>query len=160
MTELNKRLAEEWVIDFNAQKAGERAGIGGNNIRITAWEMLQMPDVQEYIEQLQAEAAKRCAITKDEWLQEWKRLGFSNIQDYMDSQLNAKDLASVNNPQAIKSIKKTVTEGDFGTKTQVEFSLHDKPTALINIGKHLGWYELDNSQGATKIIVSAKDAND
>lgn len=152
MTELQKRFAQEWVIDFNCQKAGERAGIQGDNIRITGWQMLQLPDVQAYIEQLQAEAALRCQITKDEWLNEWKRLGFSNIRDYVEDDHSIKSLDRVKNPEAIKKIKKTVSVSEFDTKTTVEFELHDKPNALTNIGRHLGWYEKDNEQ-QSKVIV-------
>lgn len=152
MTDLQKRFCEEYVIDSHITNAGKRAGIQGDNINVTAWKMLQLPAVQEYIEQLQADAALRCQITKDQWLEEWKKLGFSKITDYMEDDLAPKALSTVNNPEAIKSIKKTVTEGEFGTKTQVEFSLHDKPTALINIGKHLGFYETDNKQ--TQPIIS------
>lgn len=155
MTELRKRFAQEWVIDFNCQKAGERAGIQGDNIRITGWQMLQDPEVQAYIEELQAEAALRCQITKDEWLLEWKKLGFSNIRDYMEDDHSIKNLARVKNPEAIKTIKKTVTVSEFDTKTTVEFALHDKPTALINIGKHAGFYEKDNEQSKPLISIPA-----
>lgn len=146
MTELQKRFAQEWVIDFNCQKAGERAGIQGDHIRITGWQMLQIPEVQEYIEQLQNEAALRCQITKDEWLNEWKKLGFSDIGDYLDSDGNPKDLSEVDNRAAIKGIKKQTIETPVSVITNTEYILHDKIAALVNIGKHLGWFEKDNSQ--------------
>lgn len=149
MTELQKRFAQEWVIDFNCQKAGERAGIQGDNIRITGWQMLQLPEVQEYIEQLQAEAAQRCQISQDQWLLEWKKLGFSNIRNYVEDDLTPKNLSRATDPEAIKSVKKTVITGEFDTKVVTEFTLHDKVNALVNIGKHLGWYEKDNSQKPT-----------
>jgi len=151
MTVLQKRVAEEWVIDYNARKAGERAGVKGDNIRITVWQMLQLPDVQEYVEQLQAEAAERCQITKDEWLLEWKKLGFSNMRNYVEDDLSPKSLSRVKDPEAIKSVKKTVITGEFDTKVVTEFTLHDKPNALTNIGKHLGWYEKDNEQSKPKV---------
>lgn len=154
MTEMQKRLAQEWVIDYNAQKAGERAGLtGGTNIRITAWQMLQHEDVQAYVQELQDAAALRAQISKDEWVEEWRKLGFSNIKNYMDNELNAKPLDYVKDPQAIKSIKKTVTEFEGGSKTQVEFTLHDKVAGLQNIGKHFGWYDADNKQKSATVQI-------
>lgn len=144
MTDLQKAFAEQYVIDYHITNAGKRAGIQGDNINITAWKMLQLPEVQEYVEKLQIEAALRCQISKDEWLHEWKKIGFSSIVNYMDDDLSPKQLSETKNPEVIKSIKKTVTEGDFGTKTQVEFTLHDKTAALTNIGRHLGFYDADN----------------
>lgn len=151
MTDLQKRFAEEYVIDYHITDAGKRAGIQGDNIRITAWQMLQLPDVQAYVEELQAEAAKRCQITKDEWLNEWKKIGFSSITNYMEDDLEIKPLSETKDPEVIKSIKKTVTDNEFGSKTSIEFTLHDKATALQNIGKHLGYYEEDNKQQSKNI---------
>ena len=160
MTELQKRVAQEWVIDYNAQKAGERAGVtGGSNIRITVWQMLQLEDVQSYIQELQDAAAQRCAVSKDELLLEFKKVGFSNIQNYMDSDLNAKPLDDVKDPQAIKSIKKVVTESEFGSKTTIEFTLHDKLSGLVNIGRHIGFFEKDNEQKKDVIQITI-DNND
>lgn len=154
MTELQKRFCEEYVIDYHITNAAKRAGYQGDNVKATGWQVLQLPEVQDYIEELQVEASKRCQITKDEWLNEWKSLGFSNIQDYINSDLSIKDLSTVKNPKAIKSIKKSVTEFDGGEKTVVEFALHDKPQALMNIGKHLGWYAADNEQSKAAINIT------
>lgn len=146
MTDLQKRFCEEYVIDSHITNAGRRAGIQGDNINVTAWKMLQLPEVQSYVEKLQDEAAERCQITKDQWLNEWKKLGFSNIKNYVEDDLTPKNLSRVTDPEAIKSVKKTVVTGEMDTKVITEFTLHDKAGALTNIGKHLGWYEKDNDQ--------------
>lgn len=147
MTDLQKRFAEEYVIDYHITNAGKRAGIQGDNVNITAWQMLKLDEVQQYVELLQTEAANRSAISKDAWIAEWAKLGFSNIQNYMDDYLNPKTLSEVKDPQAIKSIKKTTSKSEDGfEKETVEFVLHDKVAGLLNIGKHFGWYSADNDQ--------------
>lgn len=146
MTDLQKRFCEEYVIDSHITNAGRRAGIQGDNINVTAWKMLQLPEVQSYVEKLQEEAAERCQITKDQWLNEWKKLGFSDIGDYLDRNGNPKDLSEVDNRAAIKGIKKQTIETPVSVITNTEYILHDKIASLVNIGKHLGWYEKDNSQ--------------
>jgi len=158
MTDLQKRVCEEYVVDYNIAAAGKRAGVQGDNIRITAWQMLQLPECQDYIESLQAEAAQRSAIRKDQWIEEWAKLGFSNIQNYMDDSLNPKTLSEVKDPQAIKSIKKTTSKSEDGfEKETIEFTLHDKVAGLTNIGRHFGWYSADNGQKSVNINVLNND---
>lgn len=146
MTDLQKAFAEQYVIDYHITDAGKRAGIQGDNVNVTAWKMLQLPEVQQYVEKLQLEAAKRCSVTKDELINEFRKIGFSKITNYINNDLSAKDLSEVVNPEAIKSIKKTVTDFDGGSKTQIEFTLHDKVAGLVNLGRHIGFFSEDNSQ--------------
>lgn len=152
MTDLQKRFSEEYVIDYHITNAGKRAGIQGDNVNITAWQMLQLPDVQVYVEQLQEQAAIRCQVSKDELLLEFKKVGFSNIKNYLHNDLDAKYLSEIETPEAIKSIKKTVRSGEDYSDTTVEIVLHDKLSALVNIGKHIGFFEADNKQAANIIL--------
>lgn len=146
MTDLQKRFAEEYVIDYHITNAGKRAGVQGDNINIVAWKMLQLPDVQTYVEQLQAEAALRCQVSKDELLMEFKKVGFSNIKNYLHNDLDVKYLSEIDTAEAIKSVKKTVRSGEDFTDTTVEITLHDKLSALNSIGRHIGFFSEDNSQ--------------
>lgn len=146
MTDLQRAFAEQYVIDYKITAAGKRAGIQGDNINVTAWQMLQHPDVQEYVQLLQDQASLRCQVSKDELLLEFKKIGFSDITNYMDDNLSPKKLSKSKDTGVIKSIKKTVTEWEFGTKTQVEFTLHDKVASLVNIGRHIGFFQEDNAQ--------------
>lgn len=157
MTDLQKAFAEQYVIDYHITDAGKRAGIQGDNVNVNAWKMLQLPEVQRYVEQLQLEAAQRCMITKDELIAEFRKIGFSNIKNYMNDDLSAKDLSEVKNPEAIKSIKKTVTDSEFGSRTQIEFTLHDKVAGLVNLGRHIGFFSEDNSQRNTTFQIMNVD---
>lgn len=157
MTDLQKRFAEEYVIDYKITNAGKRAGIQGDNINITAWQMLHLPDVQVYVEQLQAEAALRCQVSKDELLLEFKKIGFSNIKNYLHNDLDAKYLSEVENPEAIKSIKKTVKRFEGGEDIMTEVVLHDKLSALVSMGKHIGFFDADNKQKQPNITILNND---
>jgi phage terminase small subunit len=155
MTDLQRRFAEEYVIDYHITNAGKRAGIQGDNVNVTAWQIMQLPDVRAYVEKLQDESSERCSVSKDELLLEFKKVGFANIRDYFKDNLDYKTLDDVKNPEAIKSIKKKIAETESGVFTEVEFVLHDKLSALINMGKHIGFFERDNLQSAAKINVPA-----
>ena len=87
MTDAQRRFCEEYVIDYSITNAAKRAGYKEDNANIVGWQIMQLPDVQAYVEQLQDEASKRCQISKDEWLNEWKKIGFSKITNYMDDNL-------------------------------------------------------------------------
>lgn len=160
MTDAQRRFCEEYVIDYSITNAAKRAGYKEDNANIVGWQIMQLPDVQAYVEQLQDEASKRCQISKDEWLNEWKKIGFSTITNYMDDNLSPKQLSTTKHPEVIKSIKKTVTEFEGGSKTQVEFTLHDKTAALTNIGRHLGFYSEDNAQKNTVLQIMTLDPFD
>lgn len=154
MTDLQRSFAEQYVIDYHITSAGKRAGIQGDNVKVVAWKMFQLPEVQEYIEKLQDAASIRAQISKDQWIAEWVKLGFSNIRNYMTDDCEVIPLSQVKDAEAIKSIKKTTTDGEFGSRTQIEFTLHDKPSALTNIGRHLGFYSEDNSQSKPSQIIN------
>jgi len=157
MTDLQKRFCEEYVIDYNIAKSAIRAGYQGDNARISAWQAMQLPDVQEYIEELQAAASIRCQVSKDELLMEFKKIGFSNIKNYLHNDLDAKYLSEIETPEAIKSIKKTVRSGEDYSDTTVELVLHDKLSALTSIGRHIGFFSEDNKQKSANITILNND---
>lgn len=45
-------------------------------------------------------------------------------------------------------------------KVYTEIKLHSKVDALINIAKHLGFYEVDNMQSKTNINIANLDSTD
>ena len=157
MTDIQKRFAEEYVVDYKITAAGKRAGIQGDNVGITAWQMLQIPEVQEYVERMQNEAAIRCQVSKDELLQEFKKVGFSNIKNYLHNDLDAKYLSEIETPEAIKGIKKTVKRFEGGEEVTVDITLHDKLSALTSIGRHIGFFSEDNKQKAASITILNND---
>lgn len=146
MKEQHKRFADKYFETLNATQSAIYAGYAEDTAKSEGWRLLQREDIDEYLTNLKADLAEKTLISQQEWLMEWKKLGFSNIQDYMTDQLEAKQLSTVKNPEAIKSIKKTIVSGEGFDKETVEFTLHDKPTALTNIGKHMGWYDADNKR--------------
>lgn len=81
-------------------------------------------------------------------VRELAKLGFSNIQDYVEDGNLIKDMAGIEEQKAaaVSSVKKSVTHFDGGTKEVVEFKLWNKVDALEKLGRHLGIFEKDNEQ--------------
>ena len=151
LTDKQQRFCEEYLCDLNATQAAIRAGYSEKTAGQIGEQNLKKLEIQETISQLQAARSERVGVTADMVLQELAKIGFSNIQDYLNGDLSIKDLTSIERQKAdaVASIKKTVMEFETGTKTTVEFKLHDKLKALEMVGRHIGFFEKDNEQGKT-----------
>lgn len=170
MTDINKRLAEEYIVDYNITNAAERAGIQGENKRIIAWQMLQLPDVEAYIELLRSEQSQRTFVTADKVQNEIARLAFSDIRDYYHENGKLKlphelshdaaaalagiDIDELWDYNPIKDIREIVGE----TK---KIKLYDKLNALDKLARRLGMFEKDNDQRNTIVqLLSNNPLND
>lgn len=70
LTDLQARFAEEYLVDLNATKAAIRAGCSNSNHASagqSGYEFLKNPDVQDYIQFLQAERSRATKIDA-QWL--------------------------------------------------------------------------------------------
>lgn len=153
MLDSHIRFSDKYFETLNASESAIYAGFSVDTARQQGWQLLQREDVQEYLSKLKAEASEKTGVSKERWLKELAELGFSNIQDFIETNNTIKDISSIDRSKAssVSSIKKTVTEGDFGIKEVVEFKLHDKLNALDKLGRHLGFFEKDNEQSKLNI---------
>ena len=147
MQESHKRFAEKYFETLNGSLSAEYAGFSPDTARQQAWQLLQRDDVQAYLLEIKADAEVKSGISKQRWLNELEELGFSNIQDFIEDGNTIVDISGIDRKKAaaVLSIKKTVIEGEFGTKETVEFKLHDKLNALDKIGRHFDYYNADSS---------------
>jgi len=166
LTEQKIRFADRYFLTLKGAESAIYANYSESTAKQIAYNLLQEPDVEQYLTDLREKEAAKHGITKDKWLSELSESGFSNVQDFISEGNTVKDLSQIDRSKAsaINSVKKTVTEGDFGTKEVTEFKLNDKLSALEKIGKHFGWFEKDNLQSKIEIpktisieIVKPKD---
>ncbi len=153
-----KKFCDEYLVDLNSTKAAERAGYSQKTAKEQASRLLTNVNVHSYLSSLKEKREKRTEISQDMIVNELAKVGFTNIQDYINGDLTIRDLAKIpaNQAAAIKSIKRTVTESDFGTKEVVEFVLHDKLKSLELLGRHVGIFEKDNQQKAPVAFDASK----
>lgn len=159
LTEQKKRFADRYFVTLKGKESAIYAEYSEHTARQIAYNLLQEPEVEEYLEQLRAKSEQKHSISKDRWLSELEAIGFSNVQDFISSENKIKDFSKLpeNKTKAVSSIKKTVTEFEGGEKQTVEFKLHDKLNALDKIGRHFGYFETDNSQKQTNINLLQND---
>lgn len=156
MTEQRKRFADRYFDTLNGTQSAIYAGYSETTAKVQASQLLSDPEVEAYISGLKAKAEEKHGITKDRWMSELENIGFSNIQDFIETGNTIKDISQIdsNKARAVLSVKKTVTESEYGSKEVVEFKLHDKLNALDKIGRHLGYFEKDNEQSKTAATVT------
>jgi phage terminase small subunit len=164
LTERQKRFCQEYIIDLNGTQAAIRAGYRKHSSEAQACKLLAMPHVKEKITSLMDARSKRTEITADQVIQELAKIGFHNVQDYINEGNTVKDFTKIPREHAASVSSVKVTERKIGTgktaakENTTEFKLHDKRAALESLGKHLGIFEKDNRQKNSKVVikVSAK----
>jgi len=154
LTEKQERFCQEYLIDLNGAKAAIRAGYSERSAKEEASRLLTNDNVSKRLCTLRKPLAEKVGITQEMVLNEFAKIGFSNIQDYFNGDLTAKDLMKVDpdKAQAIGSVKRTTFSNDSGETEVIEFKMHDKIKALESIGKHLGFFENDNKQKKDEAI--------
>lgn len=126
-------------------------------------QLLKIVEVKGRIEYLQKQLADDCGVTARMLMEELKKVGFSNIDDYLriDKEGNvigrSFDTIDRSKLAAIESIKQTTnltsnTDGDREYETRnFTLKLHSKLSAIQDMGKMIGAYEKDNRQRQTVI---------
>ena len=128
------------------------------------------------IAHLQAKLSDASGVTAEMLMEELKKIGFSNIDDYLriddEGNVLGKDFKAIDPSKlaAIESIKQTINitsnkRGDRDYETRnFQFKLHDKLGAIEKMGKHIGFFGKDNEQRQqapqTLVIVRPEGIND
>jgi phage terminase small subunit len=140
------RFVEEYMVDLNATQAAIRAGYSKNTAASIGHENLIKPEIAAAILEAQNRISERTEATTDDVMKELGLLGFANAGDYFDwgpDSVTLKAKADLTREQmaAVAEVSWTKTEHG-GT---IRLKLHDKRSALVDIGKHLGMF-VDRSE--------------
>lgn len=113
---------------------------------------------QNELKLIENETNYNVSVTKV--LNEFSKIAFANVKDLFDSEGKPKQMQDISNElaAAIKDIR--TIEDKSTNKVYTEIKLHSKVDALINIAKHLGFYEVDNLQSKANINIANLDSND
>lgn len=128
----------------------------GESADSRASQVASLSKVKAYLKKLRATATKLAVIDGVKVIKELGKLGFSNIQDFVDidedGNINFIPFDSIGRDKlaAVESIKVRTTTSGTGksqnTTETTEFKLCSKEGALDKLGKHLGIYQKDNDQ--------------
>ncbi len=151
------RFCQEYVIDLNGSAAAVRAGYSEKSSRELASKLLTKANIKKKIQDLQDKLAEKTGVSAEEIINELKKCGFSNIQDYIKGGNLVVDLSKIPREQAaaVEAIKieETITMVNDKPVTRVKttFKMVDKISALEKLGRHAGIFEKDNKQKESRI---------
>lgn len=133
----HQRFADEYLIDLNGAAAAVRAGYPEKRSESTALRLLRHPAIAAYIEEKRKDFAARLGIDF-EWL-------LKNFKAVAERCMQAEPVL--------------IPDGEGGWIESGEFKFDSSGAikALENIGKHLGFFEVDNKQKQTFIEVIIED---
>ena len=142
LTEQQKLFAKEFVVDFNATQAAIRAKYSENTAAQQASRLLKNVKITELIAENIKNTHDKLDITIDRIAEEFEKVGFSSIADFIDWEegtdnllIKFKDLKSLTREQRACISEISVHTTVLGHKT-FKIKLHDKLKALEALGRH------------------------
>lgn len=129
-----RRIAEEYIRDYNAKRVAGCVGMSPGAVG----NVVKRPEVQEYIEWLEATRSVRTAITADRVLLELARIGFADPRKLV--QVDAEGNVRITPTDELSEDDAACIASIATTGTGVRVKIHDKLSALEKLGKHLGMF--------------------
>ena len=138
-------FVDEYLIDLNATQAAIRAGYSENSAKQIGTENLAKPDLQEAIAEAMNERSARMKIDQDRVMQEFARLGLSDMRAFAEwgpdgVTLTTSAELSDDAARCVAEVSETRTKDGGST---VRFKIHPKLPALESLMKHLLEADLD-----------------
>jgi phage terminase small subunit len=144
-----QQFALEYLVDLNATQAAIRAGYSAKTAGSQGFDLLKNPEIEEAIRAEREARQKATGITVDRVLQEYAKVAFANMEDYVRRDENDGVFVSLGactreQMAAVSEIhSETYIDNDDPQKRSVKkirFKLASKQAALDSIGKHLGMF--------------------
>ena len=155
---LDKRFADEYVIDGDAKAAAIRAGYKPSTARnASAWihpDHPEKPELLELINEKLAGLSRRTGVTAERLIGELAKVAFANIDDVVDPR-TGELLGDISREDAA-----AVSEVRVSRKGS-EVKMHDKLRAIELLGKHLKLFDdkltIKGEAGAPPIVITGAD---
>lgn len=156
----------EYLIDGNATRAATAAGYSARTAHAQGSRLLSHVDVAAEIRRLKEERLAKLGITAEAVLEEWRRIGFSDLSRVIDwgtreiaigfddegkrlppAQLGdavmvhtewAAFATPINAADLPPDVRAAVSEVSIGKDGNIRFKLHDKLAALSKLADHMG----------------------
>ena len=148
LTLMQRRLVEEYFLSGKGKESAIAAGYSPAAAAVTANKVMELEGSQAYLRDLRIREMETAGITKYDWLREMKAIGFMDMADYASWGPDGVELVESNTlgskTKAVKGLRERTTttvmkDGGEIVRTEVDFQLHDKRAALVDIGQHFGW---------------------
>lgn len=159
MSDRHILFCREYVKDFNGSQACIRAGYSAKTANVQSVRLLANAKIKAWIVDYKKNNADKFPDDVKKVVDELKKLGYSNIQDYIGENFTVNDFKKLPREvaAAIASIETETVEYMGRTTTKVKFKLFDKTKSLELLGRHLGIFEKDNAQKPVLTVIEATE---
>ena len=153
LSDQQKRFCHEYLIDFNATKAAERAKYSKKTAYSQGQRLLKNVEIQSYLSKLKKKTEERLEIKKNDIIRELQKIGFSNIENYIDIEEGGliiakqfKDMpegasAALQTVEENRIIKENKDGSQVVVHDKIKFRVHDKLKALQLLGEHVDLFK-------------------
>lgn len=146
LTAKQERFAQEYLIDSNATQAAIRAGYSAKTAGSQAFDLLQKPEIQHYLNEARNRTAQKLEITRERVLAEYAKMAFADPRKFFREDGTLKLITELDNDTAAALAAFEVTEefdGQGPNRYQVgdtkKIKWADKRAALDSINRMMGW---------------------
>ena len=146
-----QRFVQEYMIDLNGTRAAIRAGYSPRTAASIANENLRKPEIAAAIDAARTEMQVRTEVTADRVIQELAKIAFLDARKLFsaDGSLKAVHELDDDTAAALVSLDVRLTESESGEITKTaRIKLADKRAALVDLGRHLGIFDVKREQEA------------
>lgn len=152
-----ERFCQEYIIDNNKTQAALRAKYSERTAYSQGQRLLKKVEVTGRVRYLQNRLSDKSGVKAVDVIRELAKLGFSNIQDFIEKGMSFKDLTELDRDiaAAVESVQVDIRHDGGDSKAyneKVKLKLYDKKGALVELGRHLGIYEKDNEQKKESLV--------
>jgi len=145
MSVRQRAFADHWLISGDAGRAAAAAGYSDYEPKATGARLLRQTRVNAYIVQEQAKSSHTLRLTREGVLEELARIAFSDAGGIFREDGSVKPFNHMS--RAVRaSISEIQIVYDSNGNANTKIKLSNKLTALDQIAKQLGFYNLDNEQ--------------
>jgi phage terminase small subunit len=157
-----KEFVNQYLIDFNAKQACLRAGYSEKGAQTQGSVLLANPKVNAAIRLKTKEKEGFFDVKKNDVINELAIIAFSDLRDvasWGSGRFDLKDSDTLHRRQS-SSVKKVTfkqVDGEKSSSVTMGIELHDKMKALELIGKHLGLFDIIDTDDLEQVVRIAFD---
>lgn len=154
LTDKQRLFVAEYLVDLNATQAAIRAGYSKKTAASQGQRLLRNVEISNALSEAYGARIERTGITADRVLEEYARLGFSDMRQFLSWDASGvlwKDSEDLDEGAAacISEVSETISEGGRTRR----FKLHSKTHALDKLAQHVKLFG-DEKGGGVNVNVN------